>query len=176
MECALFFCPRIWEGWLPAGVCPLRDPEGVAGRCWDLLALTPRGCHLLGQEPVCCRELLVPGNFQPALLRNIETQTVVTYGLSIKDSLTFSSLAEPVLCLQRSLPRPDGGWVEPQEFPLPPLPYPAETLLPLLGLRLLGMPLSDCFLLQGDRAQPAADDGKVELKSGENCGGFLTNG
>ena len=45
-----------------------------------------------------------------------------------------------MLCVQRTLPRPGGGEVVPQEFPLPPLPGPAEELLPLLGLRLLQMP------------------------------------
>ena len=57
----------------------------------------------------------------------------MTYGLSHRDSLTLSSLAEPVLCVQRRLPRPDGGFIEPQEFPLPDLPAPAAELLPLLG-------------------------------------------
>ena len=63
-----------------------------------------------------------------------------------RDSLTLSSLAEPVLCVQRALPRPDGAVIDPQEFPLPPLPGPAEALLPILGLRLLQMPLTEgCF-------------------------------
>ena len=75
-----------------------------------------------------------------APLERITAETVVTYGLSSRDSLTLSSLAEPVLCVQRQLPRPGGGVVEPQEFPLPSLPFPAEALLPLLGLRLLQMP------------------------------------
>lgn len=63
-------------------------------------------------------------------------------GLSHRDSLTLSSLSEPVLCVQRALPRLEGGSVEPQEIPLPPLPGEAETLLPLLGMRLLRMPLT----------------------------------
>ena len=63
------------------------------------------------------------------------------------DSLTLSSLTEPVLCVQRALPRPDGTVVEPQELPLPPLPAPAEALLPLLGLWLLQMPLTEGLLL-----------------------------
>ena len=75
-----------------------------------------------------------------APLERITAETVVTYGLSSRDSLTLSSLAEPVLCVQRQLPRPGGGVVEPQEFPLPELPAPAAELLPLLGLRLLQLP------------------------------------
>ena len=68
---------------------------------------------------------------------------MITCGLSPRDSLTLSSLTEPVLCVQRSLPRPDGAVIEPQEFPLPSLPGPPEELLPLLGLRLLLMPLAE---------------------------------
>ena len=72
---------------------------------------------------------------------------MVTYGLSPRDSLTLSSLREPVLCVQRSLPLPDGAVIEPQEIPLRDLPLPAEQILPLLGLRLLQMPLTgDAFL------------------------------
>ena len=67
----------------------------------------------------------------------------MTYGLSHRDSLTLSSLAEPVLCVQRLLPRPDGGLIEPQEFPLPALPGPAAELLPLLGARLLQLPQTE---------------------------------
>ena len=72
---------------------------------------------------------------------------MITCGLSPRDSLTLSSLTEPVLCVQRSLPRPDGAVIEPQEVPLPPLPGPPEELLPLLGLRLLLMPLTEPYLL-----------------------------
>ena len=72
---------------------------------------------------------------------------MITCGRSPRDRLTLSSLTEPVLCVQRSLPRPDGAVIEPQEFPLPPLPGPPEELLPLLGLRLLLMPLTEPYLL-----------------------------
>ena len=93
----------------------------------------------MGDTAALCRVLLVPGDFA-ASLEHIQAETVVTYGLSHQDSLTLSSLTEPVLCVQRRLPRPDGGFIEPQEFPLPDLPAAAEELLPLLGLRLLQLP------------------------------------
>lgn len=92
-----------------------------------------------GRQKLRCGMLLVPGTGMP---RGIQAETVVTYGLSHRDSLTLSSLSEPVLCVQRALPRLEGGNVEPQEIPLPPLPGEAETLLPLLGMRLLRMPLT----------------------------------
>ena len=67
---------------------------------------------------------------------------------SLSNSMqTLSSLTEPVLCVQRQLPRPDGTVIEPQEFPLPALPGPAAELLPLLGARLLRLPqTADPFL------------------------------
>lgn len=139
MEGAIFDCPAPWRARLPAGVLGAASPASLAGRTWDLLALTRRGREALGPAGVPCRILLLPGDGPPPLA----AETVVTYGLSPRDSLTLSSLAEPVLCVQRSLPRPDGGVVEPQEFPLPPLPGPPEELLPLLGLRLLLMPLTE---------------------------------
>lgn len=137
MESAIFLCPEDWRHLLPPGVRRLKGPEELGERPWEILALTPEG--LARAETAQCRLLLAPG--ECGALPGIQAERVVTYGLSHRDSLTLSSLAEPVLCVQRSLPRPDGGVVEPQEFPLPPLPFPAAELLPLLGLRLLQMPL-----------------------------------
>ena len=139
MEGAMFDCPAPWLERLPPGILGAESPAGLAGRNWDLLALTRRGREALGRTEVSCRILLVPGDGPPP----VRAETVITWGLSPRDSLTLSSLAEPVLCVQRSLPRPDGAVIEPQEFPLPALPGPPEELLPLLGLRLLLMPLTE---------------------------------
>jgi hypothetical protein len=114
----------------------------LAEETWDLLALTPTGCRQL-ETAVRCRRALVAGDCPGSKLALVRAETVIPYGLSPRDSLTLSSLREPVLCVQRTLTRPDGTVVEPQEFPLPPLPAPAEELLPLLGLWLLQMPLTD---------------------------------
>ena len=139
MEGVFFRCPPSWERLLPPGVLGATRAEDLVARCWPLLALTRRGCEELGDTAALCRVLLVPGDWAPSLDR-ITAETVVTYGLSHRDSLTLSSLTEPVLCVQRRLPRPDGGFIEPQEFPLGALPEPAAELLPLLGLRLLQIP------------------------------------
>ena len=90
-----------------------------------------RGAELL------CGLLLTPGNCPAEWLSRIRADFAVSYGLSARDSLTFSSLEEPVLCVQRALPGPDGTVIEPQEIPLPGLPAPVEQYLPLLGLWLL---------------------------------------
>lgn len=143
MESGIFDCPETWGGLLPIGVRRLRKAAELPEQSWDLLALTQAGCRFLSGEAVSCRTLLVPGDCPPGLLARLQAEAVISYGLSPRDSLTLSSLTEPVLCIQRTLVRPDGGLVEPQEFPLSGLPGPAEELLPLLGLRLLQMPLTN---------------------------------
>ena len=124
-------------------------PPFFAGCAAELAAAAernPRYARLFSYAAALCRVLLVPGDWAPSL-DHIAAETVVTYGLSHRDSLTLSSLTEPVLCVQRQLPRPDGAVIEPQEFPLPDLPGPAAELLPLLGLRLLQLPQTKEALL-----------------------------
>lgn len=142
MEGVIFSCPRAWEPWLPPGFLRAGTAAELGVRRWPLLVLTGRGCEAIGDQAALCRVLLAPGD-RAGEIGNISAEAVVTYGLSHRDSLTLSSLAEPVLCVQRRLPRPDGGVIEPQEFPLPPLPAPAAELLPLLGLRLLQLPQTE---------------------------------
>lgn len=149
MDAAIFDCPMDWGRFLPPGTRRVRRAGELAEHIWPLLALTPEGCRALaeaGGREIVCRLLLAPGDL-PALPARVRAETVVSYGLSPRDSLTLSSLTEPVLCVQRTLPRPDGGVVDPQEVPLPSLPAPAEALLPLLGLRLLQMPLTELSFL-----------------------------
>ena len=141
MEGIIWRCPAPWRPLLPPGVLAAEDPRDLTLRRWGVLALTGRAAL---PDRADCGILLVPGDRAEAALAHIRAETVVTCGLSHQDSLTLSSLAEPVVCVQRALPWPDGGAVEPQEFPLPAaLPAPAAELLPLLGLRLLQMPLTE---------------------------------
>lgn len=147
MEGAIFGCPAGWAGWLPPGTRRLEGVEELTERAWAVLALTASGCRRLEERNIRCRILLVPGDCPPARLGRVRAEAVITCGLSPRDSLTLSSLESPVLCVQRALPRPDGGVIEPQEFPLPELPAPAAELLPLLGLRLLQMPLTEALRL-----------------------------
>lgn len=148
MDAAIYSCAMEWETFLPPGTRRIGRAGELSEHLWPLLALSREGCRALEAMPgggggtVVCRLLLAPGDCA-ASLSPVRAETVISYGLSSRDSLTLSSLAEPVLCVQRTLPRPDGTAVDPQEFPLPPLPAPAETLLPLLGLWLLQMPLTE---------------------------------
>lgn len=144
MDAAIYDCPMEWEGLLPPKTRRVRRAGELSEHLWPLLALTREGCRALETwaGTVTCRLLLAPGDCGNILTR-VRAEAVISCGLSPRDSLTLSSLAEPVLCVQRSLPRPDGTTIDPQEFPLPSLPGPAEALLPLLGLRLLQMPLTE---------------------------------
>lgn len=134
MEGGFFHASTGWEHLLPAGMVHLRKAGDVCHRRWELLALTPVGCGLLTGRMVT-RILLLPG---ACSADSLGAEMVVTYGLSPRDSITFSSLREPVLCVQRALPLAGGGFLEPQEFPLPGVAE-AETLLPCIAARLLWM-------------------------------------
>ena len=133
MDGGFFLCPDSWEFLLPVGVQHLRHPRSVCRKRWDFLALTPLGCRMLAGQAVTAAVLLLPGDCGA---NGFRAETVVTYGLSPRDSITFSSLREPVLCVQRALPLLRGGVLEPQEFPLPGLAG-AEGLLPCVSARLL---------------------------------------
>ena len=140
---AVFACPPAWERWVLPRTRRLRKTVDLSERSWGTLLLPPGTVRAIQAVPVSCKCLLVEGDCRPELLAAVETGHVITYGLSPRDSLTLSSLREPVLCVQRSLQRPDGAIIEPQELPMGELPLPPEQMLPLLGLRLLQMPLTD---------------------------------
>lgn len=141
MKAALFGLGRRLPRRLAAGIRQLEEPGGLR-QTWDLLAVTRRGAGLLADSAVCCRcgTLLIPGDLGEEMLAHAAARRVVSVGLDRRDSLTFSSLTDSgaVLCVQRTLLRPDGGEVEPQEIPLPRLQLPPEEALLLWGLRLLG--------------------------------------
>ena len=111
MSAAVYSCPPSWLPWIPDGVrCP-RSPAEIEGHSWDLLVLTPDACRSGFQAR--CGLLLVPGDASE-VLRSIHAASVVSYGLSLRDTLTLSSLTQPVLCLQRAVPP-----LEPMEIPIP---------------------------------------------------------
>ena len=131
MDGGIFACPDGWEFLLPEGVAHLRDMGAVCVHRWRLLGLTPTGCRILAGERVEAELLLAPGDCS---LAGFSAGTVVTYGLSHRDTLTLSSLGEmPVLCLQRALTPEAGPELDARELPLT-----AEKLLLLYGLWLLG--------------------------------------
>lgn len=142
MADAVFDCPPAWEAWVSPQTRRLQKAEELLEQPWGILLLPPGTVRAIQEVPISCACLLVEGTCAAELLASVRTTHIVTYGLSPRDSLTLSSLREPVLCVQRSLQRPDGTIIEPQELPLGTLPMSAEQMLPLLGLWLLQMPLT----------------------------------
>lgn len=142
MTDAIFACPPTWEPWVSPWTRILRGEVELSEQTWGILLLPPGTVRGRQEVPISCACLLVEGTCPAELLSSVKTAHVVTYGMSPRDSLTLSSLQEPVLCVQRSLIRPDGTVIEPQELPLGELPLPPEQMLPLLGLQLLQMPLT----------------------------------
>lgn len=86
MDGGIFACPDGWEFLLPEGVAHLRDMGAVCARRWRLLGLTPTGCRILAGERVEAELLLAPGDCS---LAGFSAGTVVTYGLSPRDSMHY---------------------------------------------------------------------------------------
>lgn len=147
MTDAVLACPPAWEPLVSPWTRRLQRAEELSEQTWGSLLLPPGTAETIQTVSVSCACLLVEGICPAELLSSVKTAHVVTYGMSPRDSLTLSSLREPVLCVQRSLTRPDGTIMEPQELPLGELPLPPEQMLPLLGLWLLQMPLTEKYLL-----------------------------
>ena len=105
---------------------------------WDVLALT-RGVPCPASQALTVHSLLLPGDMDRSAVQDVHAAQAVTYGFSPRDTLTLSSLAGHILCLQRSLKGQGGILLEPQEFPLPAsfAVLSAEESLLAAGLLLL---------------------------------------
>ena len=116
MEGVIFCCPPAWRKLLPPGVLGAERAEALAEQYWPLLVLTRRGCGELGDTAALCRVLLVPGDCT-APLERITAETVVTYGLSSRDSLSLSSLADRSSASSGSCLGRAAAWWSPRNFP-----------------------------------------------------------
>ena len=85
-----------------------------AGRA-DLVVVSPDLIQV-PSAPTACRALLAPGSLAH-LAGDLSAAWVVSYGLTPRDTLTFSSLGQDTLCLalQRELVTLSGDCLEPQE-------------------------------------------------------------
>ena len=112
------------------GVQVLEDREGIERAIDQVMGRLGLGCRasdgsLLVVSPLSARRepsgryrtVLLPGDAPVAAGR--EAASVVTYGLSPRDTLTLSSQQGPLLwvAVQRQLVTVDGRVVERQEFP-----------------------------------------------------------
>lgn len=113
----------------------------ASGRAWNLLALTRSAAAQRSDGELCAQNVLLPGDTPARLAASLRAQQAVGYGLSARDTLTFSVLsgAGRLLCLQRSVLTLDGELLEPQELPLSPAfaALSDEDALLAAGLRLL---------------------------------------
>lgn len=140
----------IWEGERDdfahalAGLCPAPPVVGQHPACFseglfDLLLLSPAAAGWAGAGAIACRTVLLPGVALP-LVPILQTRSAVSYGLSPKHSLTYSSLEEGRACvaLQRQIVTLSGQTLEEQEFVLS-VPEGEEPVhfLAQVGARLL---------------------------------------
>ena len=97
---------------------------------YDLLVVSP--VDLVGSgkvgEKTRAKMLLLADNFPENIFEHISAQLVVSYGLSVKDSITLSSILpqQAVLTLQRELLCLNGTSLEQQEIPLK-IPFRADA-------------------------------------------------
>ena len=124
-----------------------------AGRA-DLVVVSPDLIQV-PSAPTACRALLAPGSLAH-LAGELSAAWVVSYGLTPRDTLTFSSLRQDTLCLalQRGLVTLSGDCLEPQEWPLPRQSQASPLfLLACAGLQLLlGVPPAEVRLGRGSGA------------------------
>ena len=120
---------------------------------YDLFVVCPMedyARHLTGSK-ISTKILLLPDVFPKPLIRTIESALVVSFGLSVKDSITVSSLLprQAVLTLQREILCLNGVDLEQQEIPLHvPKGADANRVMAVnAALLLLGLPPEKLSLL-----------------------------
>ena len=122
-------------------MCLPGKPDELTAIRWDLLALNHAGCRALLTTRTCCtcKTLLLPGDSATSITQLIRAEQVVSTGLAHQCTITVSSLMneQALVCVQRTLIRPDGAELEPQELLMPIPPLPAEEQLLVLALQLL---------------------------------------
>ncbi|NLU23312.1 MAG: hypothetical protein GXW99_01050 [Clostridiales bacterium] len=135
-----YFCCKhlLWEEQLPRELRRMEKADQVLAFEWGLCVLNREGVSRLRRTKgiLRCRTLLLPEDCRLF----VQTEQVVSYGLSGKNSLTLSSMGERLmLCVQRELTHLSGAVVERQELALPEnwSRYPAEGVLAAMGAKLL---------------------------------------
>lgn len=122
---------------VPALVRACLHPALLAGTPLDLLVVSPGATGWAGAGTLNCRTALLPGG-RSALTRLLPAGTVLSYGLSSRNTLTLSSLDEgrASVAVQREFVSLAGRAVERQELILPCGGSP-ELLLAQAGAALL---------------------------------------
>lgn len=111
------------EGIKPAVLQGLAQWKALQADCAAerpaLLAISPKAAQRGVGRAMACRTVLLPGQLR-SMPERLQAASVVSYGVSSRDSLTLSSCRGHKLCvaLQRELVTVEGQVVERQEFPV----------------------------------------------------------
>lgn len=113
-------------------------PALLAGVNLDLLVVSPGATGWAGASSLTCRIALLPGGLS-ALTRALPAHTVVSYGASVRNTLTFSGLSDgkAAVAVQREFLTLNGKPVERQELVLPCTTPSPELFLVQVGAALL---------------------------------------
>ncbi len=95
-------------------------PALLAGTEFDLLVVSPGATGWAGALALTCRTALLPGGLS-ALTRSLPARSILSYGPSGRNTVTFSGLhdGKAAVAVQREFPALDGSLVERQELVLP---------------------------------------------------------
>lgn len=115
-----------------------RHPALLAGLPLDLLVVSPGATGWAGAGSLSCRTALLPGG-RAALTRLLPAGTVLSYGVSSRNTLALSSLdgQRASVAVQREFAALDGRAVERQELVLPYDGGSPDLLLAEAGAMLL---------------------------------------
>lgn len=122
----------------PALVRACRHPALLAGLGLDLLVVSPGASGWAGAGALSCRTALLPGGLA-SLTRALPADTLISYGVSGRNTLTLSSLDDlrASVAVQREFIALDGRAVDRQELILPREGQSPELLLAQAGAALL---------------------------------------
>lgn len=107
-------------GNLDGALAPFQHPGQLLWPKLDLLVIAPEARSWAGADAIRCPLVLLPGTAW-RLARPLRTARAVSYGPSLRDTLTLSSRRGDRLCaaVQRELITVSGQTVEEQELVLP---------------------------------------------------------
>lgn len=122
---------RLWTSLERYRLLPVHD--GTAA-----IVVFPPG--VVPEHRIRCRLAVVPGDWNARV--PLEAEEIVTYGFSSRDTVTLSSSAGPLLCLQREIVTLDGYRLEPQELKFEDFfPVSAKSLCAAAAALSAGVPV-----------------------------------
>lgn len=117
-----------------------KKPDDERASTSDLFVMTEKAAAGYRREAINCRIALIPGDVVRIDWSALNASCVVTYGMSSKNSVTFSSLSRPVISVQRELMTLSDFLIEQQEIPVNSMPQisDSQNLAALTALLIIG--------------------------------------